>query len=138
LPDNLLEDIRVVGGEKLFQKMLYLKEGIQADIFREVLPIDSGQYRKLARVDDKEMKTRVIAILDYFSQSSLKPFHHYLFKVLMKIPQDRTFSQGDFNYLINNSEYFYSVDLTAATDRFPMDFICHILKGHLPNHYISS
>lgn len=115
-----------------------LKEGLQAGFFRGVLPIDHGHYRKLARVDDKEMKTRVIAILDYFSQSALKPLHEYLFNVLRKIPQDRTFLQGDFEYLINNSKEFYSVDLTAATDRFPIDFIKMVLKGHLPDDYIDS
>jgi hypothetical protein len=118
--------------------MLDLKEGLQAEIFRGVLPTDTGRIRKLARVDDKEGKTRVIAILDYFSQSCLKPLHEYLFKVLKKIPQDRTFSQGDFENIINNSKWFYSVDLTSATDRFPIELIVNVLKGILPADYVSS
>jgi len=118
--------------------MLNLKEGIKADIFRGVLPYESGRYRKLARVDDKEMKTRVIAILDYFSQTSLKPLHEYLFRVLKKIPQDRTFTQGNFESSLINAKWFYSVDLTAATDRFPIEFIKMVLKGQFPEDYVTS
>jgi len=138
MPDNLIEDIRIVGGEKLFQKMSNLKEGLQAEIFRGVLPVEPGFIRKLARVDDKEGKTRVIAILDYFSQSCLKPLHNYLFQVLKKIPQDRTFLQGDFEDILLKSKVFYSVDLTAATDRFPIELIENVLKGLLPNNYVTS
>lgn len=128
----------MVGGEKLFQKISNLKEGLEAEIFRGVLPTESGRLRKLARVDDKEGKTRVIAILDYFSQSCLKPLHEYMFRVLRKIPQDRTFSQGDFDNILLNSEVFYSVDLTAATDRFPIELIENVLKGLLPAKYVTS
>jgi len=138
LPEDLLLDLKVVGGSTFSEKVDNLLEGLQAQLFRGVLPNESGLYRKLARVDDKEMKTRVIAILDYFSQSVLKPFHEYLFKVLRKIPQDRTFSQRDFYESISKSKVFYSIDLTAATDRFPIDLICTVLKGHLPDYYITS
>lgn len=52
--------------------------------------------RKLSCFADKEGKTRVIAIGDYFSQTVLKGLHNYLYKVLKKIPQDCTFDQGKF------------------------------------------
>jgi len=55
-----------------------------------------GKLRKLSYFADKEGKTRVIAIGDYFSQTVLKRLHSYLFRVLRKIPQDMTFDQGAF------------------------------------------
>lgn len=57
---------------------------------------EEGYIRRLTYFADKEGKTRVIAILDYFSQTVLRGLHSYLFKLLRKIPQDMTFDQGAF------------------------------------------
>jgi len=62
---------------------------------------------------------RVIAQLDYFSQTVLKPLHEYLFAVLRKIPQDQTYDQGGFRKALEGAEIYYSIDLSNATDRFP-------------------
>lgn len=92
--------------------------------------------RKLSSFPDKELKVRVIAIGDYFSQAVLKPFHAWLFKFLEKIPQDHTHNQGGFKTLMTanslNHERFCSADLSAATDRFPIEVIAEVLKGRLP------
>jgi len=75
----------------------------------------------------------VIAILDYWSQTCLKPVHDYLFHVLSHIPQDCTFHQGKFKTLLDNPQgEYYSIDLIAATDRFPMKAIETVLKGKFP------
>lgn len=100
-------------------------------------PLRGGKSRKVIAFPDMEGKQRVVAILDYFSQTCLKPLHHYLFRVLKKIPQDRTFSQhgflGTFDQL---DEEIFSVDLKDATDRFPIEFISKVLKGNLPDEYV--
>jgi len=98
------------------------------------LPEESDQIRKVTGIPDKEGKTRVIAILDYFSQTSLKPFHEFLFGLLRKIPQDCTFDQGCFvdGFRKWSNPFYYSVDLTAATDRFPIDLIVQVLEGRFP------
>jgi hypothetical protein len=57
---------------------------------------------------------------------------------LKKIPQDRTFDQGSFKDNIHNYKYFYSVDLSSATDRFPISVIADVLKGLLPHDYVDS
>jgi len=36
------------------------------------------------------------------------------------------------------SDSYYSVDLTAATDRFPIEFIAQVLSGRLPKDYVSA
>lgn len=94
--------------------------------------------RKLSWFPDKEDKVRIIAILDYWSQSVLRGLHSYLFRVLKKIPQDCTFNQGSFKDKIRGWTRYHSLDLTAATDRFPISIICDVLEGHFPQHYVSS
>jgi hypothetical protein len=74
--------------------------------------------------------------LDYFSQSVLKPLHSYLFGVLRKIPQDMTFSQGNFKEILKDCDVIYSVDLKSATDRFPIKTLEDILKCKLPCQYV--
>lgn len=79
--------------------------------------------RKLVCISDKEGKTRVVAILDYFSQSVLRPLHFFLFELLTKLPADLTFAHGRFRDVVGSwdkSTVFYSVDMTNATDVFPI------------------
>jgi hypothetical protein len=107
-------------------------------IFEGVLPTDRGLIRKLIEFPDKEEKMRVVAILDYFSQSSLRPLHDFLYSILRKIPQDKTFDQGGFKETLSNCKIFYSVDLSQATDRFPISLIASVLKARIPEHYVNS
>lgn len=100
--------------------------------------VNPGIYRKLTAFADKEGKTRVIAILDFFSQTVLKPLHLYLFNFLRKIDQDCTFDQNSFKNKISGWDIFYSVDLKSATDRFPITLISKVLKGRLPESYVNA
>jgi len=68
----------------------------------------------------------------------LKPFHTWLFRVLKKIPQDCTFDQGASKTKLEGQTIYYSIDLTAATDRVPIDFIVMVLAGKLPLDYLES
>lgn len=52
---------------------------------------------KLSIVKDPELKLRVIAMVDYHSQFTLRPIHEGLFKLLKKLPCDRTFTQDPVN-----------------------------------------
>jgi hypothetical protein len=84
-----------------------------------------------------EGKKRIVAELDYFSQAALRPLHFWIFDILKKIPQDRTFSQWGFVKTFDNLDTdIYSVDLTAATDRFPIRIIQEVLNGVLPPEYV--
>jgi hypothetical protein len=75
--------------------------------------------RKLSIVNDPEGKARIICIFDYWSQMALKGVHSFGFNCLKLIPQDRTFDQNPF--AIKKEGPYYSIDLTAATDRFPLE-----------------
>jgi len=81
---------------------------------------------------------RVIAQLDYFSQTVLKPLHEYLFAVLRKIPQDQTYDQGGFRKALEGAEIYYSIDLSNATDRFPIDLIAQVLNSRFPASYVEA
>lgn len=98
-----------------------------------------GNFRKIVSIPDKEGKTRVIAIGDYFSQTALKPFHSYLFGVLRRIKQDCTFDQSGFAEKLGvNQGPFYSMDLSNATDRFPIKAISDLLLGHFDKDQIEA
>lgn len=79
-----------------------------------------GYVRKLSIVNDPEAKARIIAIFDYWSQSFLRQIHEIHFDFLQRIPQDRTFTQDPILPLPPEGHKYYSFDLSAATDRFPM------------------
>lgn len=93
-----------------------------------------GRLRVLRAIPDKEGKTRVIAIGDYWSQAALKPIHTALFGVLKRIPQDMTFNQDAFASRLRNTGgfepgvVFHSVDLSSATDRWPFALMVEMMR----------
>lgn len=80
----------------------------------------NGYVRKLSIVNDPEAKARIIAIFDYWSQSFLRQIHDIHFNFLKRIPTDRTFTQDPILPVPPIGHKYYSFDLSAATDRFPM------------------
>jgi len=137
LPKQLQECIIELGGLKL---SFFIRAALDlGHLLGDFFPFQKGDcYRKITSFADKEGKTRVIAIGDYFSQTVLKGLHNYLYKVLKKIPQDMTFNQGAFRERIKDWPIYYSVDLSAATDRFPIDLISLVLSSHLPPSYVKA
>ena len=75
---------------------------------------------KLSIVHDPECKERVIAMVDYHSQLALKSIHDQLLKKLNNFPCDRTFTQDPFHSWDTGIDKFWSLDLSSATDRFPI------------------
>lgn len=94
----------------------------------------SGYIGKLAIVHDPECKMRVIAMIDYFSQFLLKPIHMAILKLLSKFLNDRTFSQDPLHQWKDDGNMFYSLDLSAATDRFPISLQYKVIK-HIYNNF---
>lgn len=80
-------------------------------------------HSRLSFLSDKGGKTRVVALGDIFSQSLLKPVHDHLFRLLKVIPVDGTFDQDRQRRRVQEQtrsvKPLYSLDLSAATDRFP-------------------
>lgn len=125
MPTSLILNIMMFAGDKLSNNIRVILLNLNLFVRKSL----NWKYRKIVYFPDKELKTRVIAEGDYFSQTSLRPLHNYLFRVLRKIPQDCTYDQGSFRNNLIGSEVFYSIDLSAATDRFPIFVIEYVLKG---------
>lgn len=143
-PDSLIQSLSEMGGMKFGSVIRKLKDP-RVDAFlrwAKVYPIPKGRnsFRRLGYFADKENKVRVVGILDYFSQLALKPLHLYLTRALSKIRQDCTLDQGKHKELLLNkgSGKYFSIDLTAATDRFPITVIEQLLRKQLPERYVSA
>ncbi|AZT88621.1 RNA-dependent RNA polymerase [Colletotrichum falcatum mitovirus 1] len=88
---------------------------------RTFISSDKMSEGKLSIVKDPELKMRVIAMVDYYSQFLLKPIHDNILNKLGTLKCDRTFTQSpfhDWGKTMGNN--FWSLDLSAATDRFPI------------------
>jgi hypothetical protein len=124
LPRPLYEAIGRVGGSRLQEVMSnYLVFIPYLVRYFSARSVKTGTaLRRLAVIPDKEGKNREIAILDYYSQAALQPLHKYQFKLLSRIPQDSTFdhSKNLMGLVPSPGSRFHSVDLSSATDRFPL------------------
>jgi hypothetical protein len=129
----------VVGGPDLGLRMGVLRRNLRV-LANAGLPCEAGRFRKVTAISDKEGKSREIAVFDYFSQTALRPLHSFLYRVLRRIHADMTFDQGAFVKRVAGwpSPTFYSVDLTAATDRFPISVISQVLEGRFSKEYVSA
>lgn len=134
---DLGEHLKYLGGPK-FQRIYSTLTSVIDLLPSSIFPVEGRTLRRLSYFPDKETKVRTVAILDFWSQTVLKSFHDYLFKVLRKIPQDCTFNQGSFLGKTSGWKKFYSLDLTNATDRFPISVISDVLQGLLPKSFVES
>jgi hypothetical protein len=123
LPKELVDELLILGGNFVGSAINKLRadQSRLIDLWYKIFPGSTkGEFRKLALVADKEGKTRVVAILDYWSQTVLRPLHDHLNMVLRGIKADMTFNQDGFQSHLPSSGPYHSLDLTAATDRMPI------------------
>jgi hypothetical protein len=120
LSDTEIENLRILGGDELIRS-IETSRLIQPLAWLEVLGLKPKGFKsKLSLVKDKEAKCRIVAILDYWSQSALKPLHEALMSFLRGLKGDCTFNQGGFRACLPQSGPYHSLDLTSATDRLPI------------------
>jgi hypothetical protein len=125
LPDTLISDIKILGGKLLGERVDWLllpRWGSLslAAVWAKQFPSKTKSFRKLSYFSDKEGKTRVIAILDYWSQSALRGYHSIVNDILRKIKADCTFNQNSIFRTLPLRGPYYSLDLSNATDRMPV------------------
>jgi len=86
-----------------------------------LLPTQVFELGRLGLKFEAAGKVRVFAMVDSWTQWCLAPLHEEIFSVLRRFPTDGTFNQ--FGPVGNYTSWpsAYSLDLTAATDRLPMD-----------------
>jgi hypothetical protein len=100
-------------------------------IFSPVLRSNPLIVGKLSTVYNVAGKARVIAITNWWIQCAFKPLHDSLFNILKDIPEDGTFDQDKpLDILLSKDleSQIYSFDLSAATDRLPMEIQRDILN----------
>jgi hypothetical protein len=143
LPEHLILSIKEFGGQELYEFITSIRSNFDIRIMEKFFDLkdtikvrskdlnakkvktfkafkSTTDIRKLSIVHDPELKERVIAILDWFSQESLRPFHNYCFSLLRSMKQDRTFTQDPIITDKLEKHSYHSLDLSAATDRFPI------------------
>lgn len=80
-------------------------------------------------------KERVFAITDWWTQNLLKSLHQSVFSFLRSLPQDGTFDQlAPVHRLLDTARLgmkVFSFDLSAATDRFPVELQEEVLAVHI-------
>jgi len=91
--------------------------------------IDQLKLGKLSTKQEAAGKVRVFAMVDIWTQSILAPLHDTIFDLLKTIPMDGTFDQLAPLKLMQQKglKNLYSFDLSAATDRLPIDLQVQIL-----------
>jgi len=131
LPPTLYKNIVTVGGSMLEAYMGDIKENLDMDKWNTKYSVTAkGNLRKLSVVNDPDAKSRIIGILDYWSQTALKPLHDELLKIIKdKFRADCTYNQGLFlKYLPHMVGPYYSLDLKNATDSFSILFQKEVLS----------
>jgi hypothetical protein len=88
-------------------------------------------HSRLAFLQDKGGKTRVVGLVDLLTQSLLKPVHDHVASILRHLPTDGTFDQEIQRQRVKEwtkqGLYLASLDLSACTDRFPAFFQMMVL-----------
>jgi len=78
-------------------------------------------------------KLRIFALVDGWTQTILGPLHEQMFKILKRLPNDGTFDQdASFKRCqekVSRLGVAYGYDLSAATDRLPMDLQVAIMTS---------
>jgi hypothetical protein len=92
---------------------------------------------QIGLIQEPGYKLRAVANPGRVFQRVLEPLGHHLFSLLPTLPWDCTFSQSKADDVLKkalsqNKEVF-SVDLTGATDYFPLDLQKIVLKTILPD-----
>jgi len=87
---------------------------------------------RLSVVYDQAGKARIVAMPSFWIQLCLRPLHDSIYRFLKDVPQDGTKDQiGPLNLLrgsFNIGHDFSCFDLSAATDRLPIDLQVDILN----------
>jgi hypothetical protein len=123
----------------MHERVSLLKKGVMGskDVFdsfikekNEDIPIHLGQ---LSLKEEAAGKIRVFALVDIWTQSICKPIHDSLFAFLKSLPNDSTFDQlaavKRCFTKAEQSKLSFGYDLSAATDRLPIDIQVKILEA---------
>jgi hypothetical protein len=124
--------IRYGGKRYLLSLYLILLLGIPFWISRRF--VQQLNLGRLGVVYNVSGKARVVAMTNWWIQIGLLPLHKSIFDFLKLLPTDGTFDQlKPIKRLtgLKAGHKFYSLDLSAATDRLPIDLQVQILSSFI-------
>jgi len=120
LTEDQISKLALCGGEKLALTIGQIRL-ISPLAWCEILKIKpKGLVARLSLIKDKEAKNRIVAILDYWTQTCFEPLHKAQFALLRSLKPDCTFDQGSFRSKLPRQGPYHSCDLSNATDRLPV------------------
>nr|WES13897.1 putative RNA-dependent RNA polymerase [Puccinia striiformis mitovirus 2] len=126
-----VDAFKTLCGEKMVTILSHLRFLTQQETpmkaLKEILKLSKVKdpiKARLVWIKDKELKIRSIGIGNYWYQNALQGIHDSVMEALRRIPEDMTFHQGDALRILKKpvGHSYWSLDLTAATDRFPLWF----------------
>jgi hypothetical protein len=134
---NILKYLEVVGSVWNTQQFLErLNDGVKiVELMDNVYPKCSMKtpFGQFAIKKEAAGKIRVFALVDSITQSVMKPLHLALFKISNNLPNDGTFDQDASvtrcSVKAAAAGKAYSFDLSAATDRLPVDLTGNIIES---------
>nr|AWY10972.1 RNA-dependent RNA polymerase [Sclerotinia sclerotiorum mitovirus 9-A] len=144
LPDDLRSNLYTLGGPILESAMTkihgWMSKAVMLVNYFAAKPPKTSHLRRLSIKPDSEGKSRPFAIVEYWTQAALTPLHDLLYKKLKEIPADCTFDQqkGVVGMMDNTSQWKYSLDLSSATDRFPIEIQRTVLTWMIDAEYANS
>lgn len=117
----LLEDPKLFGAIQVVQEQLKDRYPL-TEAFQNK---SGGIHSKLTQFPEKAGKTRTIAVVDYYSQRSLKPLHKGLMSLLREMVSDGTYSHRSIGtyaqQLTKEKSFIACYDISAFTDRVPAE-----------------
>lgn len=128
-PVNLISQLRALTSSGLANHIQLLNKAWSNNILQyhmdSLKPFLDGPVRgtlgKLSVKEEAAGKVRLFALVDSWTQWSLNPLHKLIFSFLEDIPMDGTFDQLKPLSRLNQAKSLFSLDLTAATDRLPIE-----------------
>jgi hypothetical protein len=111
------------------RKLELTKPKISLDIHAKRKVKGNFNHSKLVFLPDKAGKTRLIAIGDWWSNLALTDIHIAFMQGLRKLRSDYTYRQDKIPQAVKRmGSNLYSSDMTAFTDRFPIEIEEAIVK----------
>jgi len=90
---------------------------------------------RIAVIHERAVKHRIVALADIYTQSVLSPLERCIMDELRKVDQDCTHNQTKYLGFINRMKdkygdncHFVCIDLSSATDRFPISYQAFVLN----------
>lgn len=138
LTESQIVNLTLCGGEKLAQTIDLVRRFSPLAWCTQLKITPKGIISRLSFIKDKEAKCRIVAILDYWTQTCFEPLHKAQFALLRSLKPDCTFDQGSFRTKLPRQGPYYSCDLSSATDRLPVTLQRDILAVLISPEYAAA